>query len=176
MHHILRVIFLCAVCIFSFPVSAQIITIPNTDVTFVPPSGFKPIPEAIKKVKWPMNTAPRFAVGNESASTTVAYDIKNQKATQEDLSLIKETLVKVFDRVIPQIQWKHNTIITHAGQKWIFLELTSAAVDTDVHNILLMTNYKDRIIVMTFNSTRQEYPRYKDALYQSIGSIKIDGK
>lgn len=153
--------------------SADPIKVGDTEVTFEPPAGFKPLSKEIIAAKWPTNRAPAFVVGNESASTTVAYDLKPHLLPQDKLEEAKAAFTQLFDRIIPGIEWKKNEIIEHAGQKWISMEMTSNAIDTDVHNIMLVTGYKDRMLVFNFNSTKKDFPKFEDSLRESLKSIKL---
>lgn len=145
----------------------------DTGVTFEPPAEFKKVPQQIVDLKWPNKNAPRFVVGNESASTTIAYDLKNNRVPEAQLPLVKEEFTKPFNRVIPGIRWKKSEIIEHSGQKWLYLEMTSNAVDTDIHNIMLVTGYQGKMLIFNFNSTRGDFKRYEAQLRASIKSIKL---
>jgi len=153
--------------------SADPIKVGDTEVTFDPPTGFKPLAQEIIDVKWPTNRAPKFVVGNESASTTVAYDLKPHVIPQDKLGEVQKQFTQLFERMIPGLDWKKNEIIEHSGRKWIFMEMTSSAVDTDIHNIMMITGYDNRMLVFNFNSTKKDFPKYEKALRASLKSIKI---
>lgn len=51
--------------------------------------------------------------------------------------------------------------------------MTSSAVDTDIHNIMLITGIGEEMLVFNFNSTREEFPQVEKALRASIDSIKV---
>ncbi len=80
---------------------------------------------------------------------------------------------KTFSRMIPGIEWKEKRILNLADREWIFLEMTSNAIDTDIYNILLVTNYGKEMLVFNFNSTKEDFPKYEKLLRQSVESIKI---
>jgi len=145
----------------------------ETDITFVPPSGFEALPQEIIDQKWPNNRAPRFVVGNEGAGTTVAYDLKPNQVRQDELPEMQEQFVNLFERIIPGLEWKKKEIVEHSGQKWVFLEMTSQVVDTDIYNIMMVTGFGDEMLVFNFNSTREEFPKYEDQLRASLKSIKL---
>ncbi|NIP94170.1 MAG: hypothetical protein GWO24_12230 [Akkermansiaceae bacterium] len=60
-----------------------------------------------------------------------------------------------------------------AGRKWIYFEMTSTAVDTNIHNMTLMTGFEGQMLVFNFNSTREAFPRVEKALRKSMNSITI---
>lgn len=163
---------LLAFCSISIA-SANPIKVGDTEVTFEPPAGFKAIPQKIIDLKWPTNRAPKFVVGNESASTTVAYDLKPHVIPQNKLGELQKKFTQLFERMIPGLDWKKNEIIEHSGRKWLFMEMTSFAVDTDIYNIMMITGYDNRMLVFNFNSTKEDFPKFEKALRKSLASIKI---
>jgi len=131
------------------------------------------LPQEIIDIKWPSKHAPKYVVGNLRATTTIAYDLKLHDLTGIPLNSLKTSFEGVFNRIIPGIQWIKNEIIEKSGQQWIYLELTSNAIDADVHNIILITIFKKQMLVFNFNSTREDFPKYEKELRESIKSIRL---
>ena len=152
---------------------AQQVSVGDSKASFQPPPGFGPVPQAIIDVKWPSKRGPRFVIGNLGATTTVAYDLKPNTIPQERLSEMQPLFTKVIERSVPGIRWIRNEIIELAGQRWLFLEMTSNAIDTDIHNMMLVTGLGDQMLVFNFNSTKEEFPTVEGALRTSLNSITI---
>lgn len=168
-----KIILLLALCL-SFKIAcADTLKVGDTDITFSPPRGFDKVSQDIINAKWRNRDAPQFVVGNEQATTTIAYDLKPHKLPQDKLSEVQASFKALFDRVIPGIRWVKNEIRELAGQKWVFFELMSNAADTDIHNMMLVTGYQDRMLIFNFNSTKSDFPKYEKELRQSIETIKI---
>jgi hypothetical protein len=151
----------------------KIISLDNDRITFEAPEGFKPLPEEIIKIKYPSSNAPKYVIGNESTGTTIAYDVKPNDISQVKIDELRAGFTEMFPKRIPGLKWKENKIIELSGRKWVYLELTSTAVDTDIYNIMLVTGYKDQTLFFNFNSTKEEFKKYERALRESINSIKI---
>ncbi len=152
---------------------ADPIKVGDTEITFEPPEGFKEVSQEIIDLKWPTNRAPKFVVGDETASTTVAYDLKPHQIPQDKLGDVQKSFTKLFERIVPGINWKKNEIIEHSGQKWIFMEMTSSAIDTDIYNIMFLTGFGDKMLVFNFNSTKENFSKYEASLRASLKSIKL---
>ena len=142
-------------------------------ITFEAPEGFKPLTEKLIKTKYPSSRAPKFVVGNESAATTIAYDLKPHKIPKDKLEEARASFTKLFPRIVPGLKWVKNETKELSGTKWGYLEFTSTAVDTDVHNIMLFTGYKGQMLVFNFNSTKEQFKDNEAALRKSIQTIKI---
>ncbi len=151
----------------------EAITIPKTGITFCIPPEFKPLTKELMAAKWPGNRAPTYAVGNEQGTTTVAYDIKPNSLPQDQLEIAQKSFTSLLDRAIPGIEWKKNEIKEHSGQKWLLMEMTSKAVDTDIYNIMFVTGYDGKMLIFNFNSTRKEFPKYEKTLRSSLETIKL---
>lgn len=152
---------------------AEPINVAETEVSFDPPKGFNPLSKEIIALKWPTNQAPTYVVGTPTGSTTVAYDLKPHNIPQEELPEVQKYFTQLFKRMIPGIAWKKNEIIEHSGQKWLMMELTSNAVDTDIYNIMLITGFEEKMLIFNFNSTKEDFPKYEAALRESLKSIKL---
>ena len=157
----------------SSAVHAETISVDEGGVTFEAPDDFTPVSEEVLRIKYPSGNAPRFVIGNEGAGTTIAYDIKPSPLPSEQLDAARTSFTELFERMIPGIEWVENKTIDHDGQEWIYFELTSNAIDTEIYNIMLMTGYGDQTLMFNFNSTKEQFGHYESALRQSLQSIDI---
>lgn len=163
-----------ALCLLaSLSVDAATFGIESAGVSFDAPSGFTLLSEAEIEAKFPARQAPTFVVGNERRTTTIAFDLKPQKITKEQLPEIKAAFEQMFERIIPGLQWKKRDFLEMQGQQWLQLELTSQAIDTDIYNIMLVTPWRGEMLVFNFNSTREEFPKVEDKLRASLSSIAL---
>lgn len=166
-----KLAFIALAFIFALSASAEAITLDEGRITFDAPDGFKPLPREIIAIKYPSSKAPKHVVGNESAATTIEYDIKQNSLPPEKLEKAKAMVVKTFTMLSPGIEWKEDKIIELAGRKWGYLEMISNK--TNLHNIMLFTGYKGRMLLFKINSTQDEFPKYEKALQESLQSISI---
>jgi len=152
---------------------AETLSIDGGAITFEAPEEFKPVPQEIIDIKYPSSRAPKYVIGNESAATTIAYDLKPHNIPQDKIDEARKAFTQMFPRLIPGIEWKENKVITLTGRKWIYMEMTSYAIDTDIYNIILITGYKGQMLIFNFNSTKKEFPKYEKVLRESLKSIAI---
>lgn len=139
---------------------------------FNPPEGFDPLTADMLTRKWPtLKVPPQYAIGNDSGLTTIAYDFKKNP----DLSLdeLMVGMIFTFNRVVDDIKWIDQGFIEIDGQEWIYLELTSNSADKNIHNMMLITEMGSELLMLNFDSTKEEFPLYEKALRASIQSIKI---
>ncbi|MCG8550319.1 MAG: hypothetical protein MI799_07950 [Desulfobacterales bacterium] len=168
----LAILFIAVLFVTSLS-EAQQISINEGMVTFDAPNEFTPLSQQLIDRKYPSSRAPKYVIGNESGATTIAYDLKPHKIPPERLNEAKQAFTKMFSRMIPGIKWHENKIIDLTGRKWVYMEMTSHAIDTDIYNIMLFTGYKDQMLIFNFNSTKEEFPQYESDLRESLKSIQI---
>lgn len=153
---------------------AQRISIQGTDASFESPAGFKELSAEVLALKFNRGgNPPKFAVGNEDATTTVAYEIRPVKIVDSDLPGILGSFEQQFQGRVPGLKWIRRELMEKQGQRWIYLEFTSTAVDADIHNLMLMTPLNGSLLAINFNSTRADFIRYEPALRASIDSIRL---
>lgn len=153
--------------------SSKDVTIDGGSVVFSIPGEFSDLSQEEINAKYPSVNAPKQVVGTEDRSTTIAYQLQEQSVKLSDLPDVQEAFTKVFDRIIPGIEWKQNALIDLAGQKWLLMEMTSRAIDQDIHNIVLITSHKGKMLMFNFNSTKNEFPKMESILRDGINTITL---
>ena len=156
--------------------SAETFSISDVGVSFEAPDGYTKLDATEIANKYPSNRGPAFVVGNARRTTSIAYDLKPNGFPADKIGEVKEFFEKTFDRIIPGIEWKQKKLIDMLGQQWIYLEMSSRAIDTDIHNIMLITPLQGKMLVFNFNSTKSEFPKVESELRESIKSITSKSK
>ncbi|WP_010323146.1 hypothetical protein [Marinobacterium stanieri] len=152
---------------------AKEVQVADTGITFEAPDDFGPLSQEILDFKWPQSRAPRWVVGNETGSTTIAYDLKPHDISGAPMEALMGDFAATFERVVPGVEWKKQEVIHLSGRDWIYFEVTSNAIDTDIYNIMLVTSYGKEMLLFNFNSTKEDFPQYEKALRNSVNTIKI---
>lgn len=162
-----------AIGLSAFQINAATFSLPNVGVSFDAPEGYTELTPSEIASKYPSNRAPAFVVGNVRRTTNIAYDLKQNALPADKLPEVKAFFEAMFERIIPGIEWKQKKLIDMQGQQWIYLEMTSRAIDTDIHNIMLITPLQGKMLVFNFNSTKGEFPAVEAALRKSMETISL---
>jgi hypothetical protein len=163
-----------ALWLYSSLATAARIDIPGTSASFESPENFTALTQDEINIKFPNGTSPpAFVVGNERRTTSVAYDLKPIAIKDENLEEVLTAFSAVFESQIKGLVWVERKIINKQGQRWLYLEMKSSAIDTNIHNIMLLTPHENKMLVFNFNSTAEEFPKLEAALRLSIESILI---
>ena len=150
------------------------INVLGANITFEPPADFTRLSTNEIALKWPSTSPPAGAVGNARRTTTIAYELKPDRIELHQLPELKQVFEQNISRLIPGLVWKEHKVVRIHNQDWIWLEMTSHAIDTDIYNIMLATSRHGRLLIFNFNSTKAEFPAVESALRRSIQSIKVD--
>ncbi len=86
-------------------VCGETISLDGGHITFEAPDGFSPIPEEILRIKYPASRAPKYVIGNRSAATTIAYDLKPNAIPQDKIDEARRAFTQMFPRMIPGLKW-----------------------------------------------------------------------
>lgn len=164
--------FLCAPPVFA----VERVTLGDGRVSFVPPAGFKQLTKEEIAKKYFRGNPPQYVFGIRSLSVNVAVTFSNAKVSPEQLPEYKEAMEEMLPRLIPGLQWLTRELIDVDGRKWFHLEMTSYAIDTDIHNHLYATSFDGKLLIFGFNSTVKEYSQMKEPLEKSFRSIKLNGE
>jgi hypothetical protein len=166
-------ILILTLALLSCITSAKDVSIDGGSVTFVVPDDFTELSQAEINAKYPSVNAPKQVIGTEGRATTIAYQLQAQPVKESDLPEVQKAFTQIFDRVIPGIEWKQNALVDMVGQKWLVMEMTSRAIDQDIHNIVLITPHKGKMLMFNFNSTKKDFPKMEKLLRDSIKSITL---
>ncbi len=162
-----------AALVWSAMASAAPIVVPGSQVTFEPPPGFTTLTADELSFKFPRAGGPDFAVGNNTRATTIACDVRAVQLAPDQLQDAMDETMSGLEKGVPGVQWKQHGIIKMHGHPWVYLELTSQAVDTGIHNVMLFTSLHSGLFLCNFNSTTEEYPKLETALLKSMASIAL---
>ena len=140
--------------VFILPASAQDrVSMAGGKVSFVPPDGLRVMTEAEIKIKYPRGNAPQYVYSNEQMNVSIAITLSPQPVTLEGLPQLKAAMEQALPRLIPGLNWVNREIVEINGRPWVHFEMTSFAIDTDIHNEMYMTAFDGKMLGFNFNST-----------------------
>lgn len=149
------------------------ISVGDERVSFIPPPAFKPLTREQIVLKFPRINPPQYVFANEKQSVTAAVTFASANMAPDQLQEFKEAMEQMLPRMIPGLKWITRELVTINHRKWLHLEMTSYAIDTDIHNHLYATSFNGKALLFAFNSTVKEYPQAKAELARSAQSIQV---
>jgi hypothetical protein len=153
--------------------AGELVSLANGRVSFEPPPGFRPMTEEMIRFKFPRGNPPTHVYANDKLNVSVAITFSPQPLSPTQLPELRAAMEQTLPRMVPGLKWLAREVVEINGTPWVHFELTSHAIDTDIHNHMYMTSLDGRLLGFNFNSTIGQYERYKDALTESRNSIRI---
>lgn len=166
-----------ALILFRLPGSAQAEELRervalNGRVTLLAPGNFTPLPENLLKSKYPSEWRPSEVLSNESGSVNLAFNHASGEIP-DDVDVLREGLSEPFHKIYAEAEWLRDEVVEVNGRKFVQFEMITRSLDGDIHNILYMTPLDGRLLLISFNTTMDEAPRWLEIGRRMLQSIKI---
>jgi hypothetical protein len=168
---VFRLILIALLVCSTHSANASAVRLESTSVEFIAPKGFTELSLEEIQAKFPSRTGPDSAVGNERRTTTIAYGIRDVAVTDAILEEQLKQISTASSRAVPGFSLIEQGMRTINDRNWAYMEFRSTAMDTDIRNILLMSAYKGRMIVINFNSAESDFKELEPQLRESIASL-----
>nr|WP_246743073.1 hypothetical protein [Dickeya oryzae] len=152
----------------SFSVLANVVMVRQTlseqGVSLEVPVGFKPMDEAMKKVKYPSSHSPQVVLTDVSSKVNIALTMGYLPLKHEQVASYKDLLIKMMRNYHPVAE---HVTVDKTKDAWL-LSFTSQAMDADIHNVMLITSVNDKAAILAFNCTDDIWNIYKNTARESL--------
>jgi hypothetical protein len=142
-------------------------------VKMLVPTAFRPMPEEMLKLKYPMERRPTLVLSNEAGSVSLALKHTRNTLQDEQLAEAHRTFERMFRNLYPSAHWYRSELITLNGRRFALLELRTPAIDTEIRNLMLMTSVDGRLLLISANMTKELEGEWLDVANRMIRSITL---
>lgn len=137
------------------------------------PKGFSLLSNDIIAKKYPSGNRPSIVYGNPDATINLVVNYTEDGITKEELSDALEVFSKQFERAYPGIEWYTKELQLVNAKKFVVLEFHTPAVDTEIYNLMFMTEHQERLLIFSFNCTLREKSQWEKVGKEILKSIKV---
>lgn len=137
------------------------------------PVDFEIMTDDLLKLKYPLNRRPTLVYTNNSTTVNVAFNLTASPANQELLKTYKNTFISTFSSFYPDAEWLDNGIKTINNQDVVYLEVITQAVDNDIYNLIFFTYLNEKLLLCTFNCSKEKITNWKDTAHIIMNSLAI---
>jgi len=127
----------------------------NDKVTIQVPREFKVMSDEMLKKKYPKETRPTLVYTNDRGSVNVTANYTNNKVRLDQLPDLRKVVEATYKKSFPTAEWFRNELTTINGRQFVLVELRTPAADTIIRNIILATSLDDRLLLISFNVTKE---------------------
>ena len=94
---------------------------------------------------------------------------------QSELAAFQKQMEGMFRNLYPSATWFNSGVIDINGRDWLTLNLRTPAIDTEIRNILVGTSLQGRLLIVSFNVTKELEEAWlppADAIIQSLHVVE----
>ena len=146
----------------------------NNRVQFLRPEQFSVMSDQLRRTKYPAKGAPQIVFTNEATSVNVALNHTEDKVRIRELPRFARQMQSALKP--SATEWLGTQQRTIAGRQWVTFEFRSAAIDTQIRNLLACTSLDNRLLLLSFNTTVQEEPEWWPVGAAIIDSLRVNSK
>ncbi|MDC9616272.1 hypothetical protein PSI19_20970 [Xenorhabdus khoisanae] len=144
--------------------------IPKHSLSIKIPKGFTLMDEKYKKLKYPSTQDNEKVIfTDERGKVNIIISFGTVSMLPEQLDLFTNSLVKLMPNYQPSVKK-----VTVDGMDARIIDFISSAMDTDIHNKMLTTSFKDKAVIVSFNATIDEWEQYKNVSKDILLSLKFE--
>lgn len=144
----------------------------NDKVELKIPKGFEIMSEELLKFKYPSERRPTLVYTDESGGINVTLNLTKHPVSQKLISSYKDSFIQNFKYLHPLAEWKDSGIKMINGKKVGYLELITPAVDTDIYNLMFFTDLDGKLLLCTFNCTKNNIKEWKPTAKEIMNSLR----
>lgn len=167
---ILTIIFTTA---FIVTIDLETKSLLNDKVELKVPKGFEIMSEELMKLKYPSDRRPTLVYSDESGGINVALNLTQSQASKQLIPAYKENFMQTFKKLYPSAEWKDNGVKTINGKEVGYLEFVTPALDTDIYNLIFFTDLEGKLLLCTFNCTKNSIDEWTPTAKEIMNSLKV---
>lgn len=139
------------------------------------PEEFSEMGEEMLRVKYPNERRPTLVYTDASGSINVAINHSNDPMSESEIGAFHQQMEGMFRNAYPSATWFDSGVIDIGGKSWLTLNLRTPAVDTEVRNILAGTSVDGRLLLVSFNVTKELESQWIEPAEAIIRSLRVGG-
>ncbi|WP_228529912.1 hypothetical protein [Diaphorobacter caeni] len=141
------------------------------------PKGYTELSGAEIDTKFGRNgRKPLKAYGNARRTSTVSVTWSEMKKplSQGSLPELKEAMENMMPKLTPGLAFNDSRMVKIGARQWVLLDSTVPAIDTELRNVMYLSDMDGHMVGVNFNSTVQEFTSQQKAFETSAQTLKVD--
>lgn len=133
----------------------------SSKVNILIPETFCVMSEDMAKTKYPNERRPTIIYTNESGSVNVAFSYTENKATESQIPEYLNSFKQSFKNMYPSAKWYNSNVVLINEKTVGYMELVTPSIDTEIYNLLWFTDLDGKLLLSTFNCTKEQMDDWK---------------
>ncbi|MHA7846756.1 hypothetical protein [Serratia sp. D1N4] len=174
MRNVKSIILSVFVLIFTASAMAEAVKVERIDVlekrvSLNMPTTFSEMSKDVMKVKYPANNRPTQVYTNPETTVNFAFNYTVNKIADNQLDAFSQQMKSMLANFSPKI-----SKVDVNGQKAVLFDFVTPAADTEIHNLMLAMSVNGRLLLTTFNTTKEQAPQWLEVGRESLLSVKVN--
>ncbi len=133
------------------------------------PAAFTEMSKDDLKVKYPANSRPTEVYTNAENTVNFAFNYTVNKIAENQLDAFAEQMKQMLAQFSPKI-----SKVDVNGQKAVMFDFVTPAADTEIHNLMLAMSVDGRLLLTTFNTTKEQAAQWLEVGRESLLSVQVN--
>ena len=138
------------------------------------PRSFTEMGPVMLQAKYPSQNRPSPVLTNESGAVNIAINYTNSRVKPKELRAAFNVIRAQLRNAYPTAQWYTSELTTIHGQAFFRMDFRTPAVDTEVRNIMVGTILEGRLLLISFNTTRELEDTWAPIGEAIVASIELE--
>jgi hypothetical protein len=174
MRNVKNILLSVFVLIFTASAMAEAVKVERIDVlekrvSLNMPTTFSEMSKDVMKVKYPANNRPTQVYTNPETTVNFAFNYTVNKIADNQLDAFSQQMKSMLANFSPKI-----SKVEVNGQKAVLFDFVTPAADTEIHNLMLAMSVNGRLLLTTFNTTKEQAPQWLEVGRESLLSVKVN--
>lgn len=156
------------------PVAVQT---PSGTLRLQAPAGYTALTDEELQTKFGRHgRRPLAAWGNARRSSTVAVTwsrMAQKPLTPDALPAFMSAMETTLPRLTPGLVMRDASLVTIGGRAWVRMDSTAPAADTDVRNLMYLTDLNGHMVGVNYNATVADFPAQEPGFGSSAGTLRV---
>lgn len=142
-------------------------------VTLLAPASFGLMREEMIQRKYPAQQRPTEVLSDERGSVNVAFGHSQAAVTPAQIPAIGAAMEARIRSTYPSARWNRSEVIERDGRSYICFDFWSPTADGEVRNLMVATSVDGRLLVVSFNATREQESEWGPIGERIMSSLRV---
>lgn len=142
-------------------------------ISVLMPEAFVIMPKELAEIKYPSIQRPDEIYTNNEATINFSVSLKNDKAANEDIPHVRDTIQQVMMRMYPASNIIDSETVEVSNINISYFDLNTPAIDMEIYNMMFFLSIENRIVVGSFNCPWENMDVWKPMITQMLGSFEM---
>ncbi len=146
------------------------------NVSLLIPDGFSPMTEKALRLKYPNKDRPTIVYTNDKNTVDITLTHTSVNLNPTGIEKLHKQMEEKYHNQSFLVKWLKSEIVTINKHKCFLLDVQTLANKTVIRNLIVGTSLKGRLLLVSFNVTRNLEDKWIKAGQEIVQSLRVKAK